>query len=541
MDSSFVSLLLLLYDIIPDRILFIQIKYNKIGCDIVVVFWGVKMPFYSIFRSDWIGFIVYFFLIISMVGISNILFKRLKVQPEVTRYFVHIGVGILVVTCPFTIRSPLIPAILASIFIVLNSINIIMNRWKGIHGIERFSLGTVFFPLSFLILILLYWDRAYILITGMLIMTLSDPLASIIGNRFMSKRFKPWKDEKSVLGSFIVFISSFFITVIVLFLAGKYIDSFDGNIIRIILISIYVAVISMVLEAASWSGSDNITLPLFSALMLDICIGANWNKLILIGGWLLFSFFLAFASLKLHSLDLGGAFGAMIIGSIVFSIGGLPWVVPMVVFYILSSILSKIGKSKKKIIREVVEKDDIRDVYQVLANGIVAFICALLYWYTGDDIFFIFFLGSIAAATADTWGTEIGVLSKAKPVNIIRFYPVEAGSSGGITVLGTFGAFLGASALSISGLLSTLEKSRIFIPIIIGGFLGALTDSILGATIQAQYRCPSCGKLTEKRKHCNGAVTKIESGLSFVNNDFVNLICTFSGGVYSVILYKLFN
>jgi uncharacterized membrane protein len=61
------------------------------------------------------------------------------------------------------------------------------------------------------------------------------------------------------------------------------------------------------------------------------------------------------------------------------------------------------------------------------------------------------------------------------------------------------------------------------------GFLAALADSVLGATLQAQYRCPVCGKNTERKNHCRGAAADRISGLRWISNDVVNLLCSAAG------------
>ena len=77
----------------------------------------------------------------------------------------------------------------------------------------------------------------------------------------------------------------------------------------------------------------------------------------------------------------------------------------------------------------------------------------------------------------------------------------------------------------------------VFVIITLAGFLGAFIDSLLGATLQAIYYCPACDKHTEKHPtHTCGAQTKRVSGLTWLNNDWVNLTCTLSAGLAGVIL-----
>ncbi|MCH7761516.1 DUF92 domain-containing protein [candidate division TA06 bacterium] len=244
-------------------------------------------------------------------------------------------------------------------------------------------------------------------------------------------------------------------------------------------------------------------------------------------------------SLRLRFLTKSGGVGTFFIGTIIFSFGGIPWAIPLLLFFISSSLLSKLGEKKKVKFRAAFQKGEQRDLSQVLANGGLPALIALLFGLNGEMAewlnftspqlpFYQLFLGSLAAATADTWATEIGLLSRKAPISLKNLRKVPPGTSGGFTLLGTFGALAGALLISLSSL-ST------FFSITVAGFLGSLIDSILGATLQAQYRCPLCGKVTEKRVHCQSPAV-LQSGLSWMNNDFVNFLTTLTGALFVGIL-----
>ena len=65
----------------------------------------------------------------------------------------------------------------------------------------------------------------------------------------------------------------------------------------------------------------------------------------------------------------------------------------------------------------------------------------------------------------------------------------------------------------------------------IGGFAGCLADSVLGATLQARYRCSICGAAGETARPCCGRSLALIGGLPWMTNDTVNLLATIVGGV----------
>jgi uncharacterized protein (TIGR00297 family) len=221
----------------------------------------------------------------------------------------------------------------------------------------------------------------------------------------------------------------------------------------------------------------------------------------------------------------------------------------LVVFFGSSSALSFVGKRnvRKQQAEETFDKGGKRDAAQVLANGGVAAVAALLTRVPGGHaagLMFGAFVGALAEATADTWATEIGVLSGTLPRLITTGKRVQAGTSGGLTVLGSgagaAGAmFIGAVAAGLSlfpqlGAPEGATAWAIFIAASVGGIAGMMADSLLGATVQASYFCPLCNKPTESRIHKCGTATTLVRGSKWITNDVVNLAGTLVGAAVGI-------
>lgn len=224
---------------------------------------------------------------------------------------------------------------------------------------------------------------------------------------------------------------------------------------------------------------------------------------------------------------------------------------PVAVFFLFSTIFTKMGKKHKKKLVHIFEKTGKRDIFQVFANGGVAMIATMCWhflsstWPDLEIFWYMIFLGAIAAATADTWGTEIGAFSSHDPISILNFKKVPQGTSGGLTIIGTSGALVGAFLIGVTGKYSLLYFADIYMPwtavilISIVGLIGALADSFLGASVQAQYQCPSCKKITEKTSHCGNENIPLVGGYRKINNDFVNFSNTLVGGLFGALAYLL--
>ncbi len=236
-------------------------------------------------------------------------------------------------------------------------------------------------------------------------------------------------------------------------------------------------------------------------------------------------------------LTLSGTVVQFILGTLLLGFGGWQWTVPMVTFFVLSSAISHTGNTRKSSANSFFQKSSQRDAGQVAANGGVAGFILLLLLLIRDPNLYVAYLGAVAAATADTWETEIGTLSRTPPVLITTFKPVEAGRSGGISALGTVAGLSGAVSIYLSGLFWLKDIWVSFLAVILGGLAGTVLDSLIGATMQAQFRCVMCGKLTERRTHC-GEVGELTQGRRNIGNDFVNLLSIFFGATVSYVVLR---
>lgn len=252
----------------------------------------------------------------------------------------------------------------------------------------------------------------------------------------------------------------------------------------------------------------------------------------LLGG--VFGLLVALISYAARFLTKSGALATFGLAVVIFGFGAWAWTVPIVTFFVTSSILSGLGRTKKRQVNEKFEKSGARDWAQVLANGGVPGVLALLSVSLPIQELFPFYLASVAAAAADTWGTEIGVLARGRVISVVTFKTVPSGTSGGISLIGTLGGALGASAVAFSGC-AWYGEIRTALVVVVAGMAGSLADSLLGATVQARFRCSVCGSETERTEHC-GRATDLSGGLSWIRNDLVNVACTLVGGVVAWML-----
>ena len=266
----------------------------------------------------------------------------------------------------------------------------------------------------------------------------------------------------------------------------------------------------------------------------------------LIIGFLL-SLAISFVAYRGHSLSRSGVWGALLVGTLTFGFGGWVWGTLLIAFFVTSSLFSHYREEEKRYLAEKFAKGHRRDWGQVLANGGLGALFALLYFFWREGLLFAAFLGSMAAVSADTWATELGVLSPQPPRLITTGRMVPTGTSGGITLLGTIaslagGLAMGATAyilLVVNGERGANLPSWLATISLGGGLVGSLFDSLLGATFQGVYLCPECSLETERVVHRCGNPTRHLRGWRWLNNDLVNLASSLAGAVTGSGLYLL--
>ena len=244
------------------------------------------------------------------------------------------------------------------------------------------------------------------------------------------------------------------------------------------------------------------------------------------------------AAWRVKALSTSGAMAAAVVGGLIFGFGGLAWAVQLLTFFISSSLLSRAFHSRKKALGEKFAKGSRRDWGQVAANGGLGAGLALLFGFFPENMgLFYAFVGAMAAVNADTWSTELGVLSPTPPRLITSGRVVERGASGGVTTTGTLSALGGAALLGFTGgiFVPLFSFFPLMISATLGGLMGGMFDSFLGATVQGIYYCPRCEKETEQHPihHCGAETTHLR-GWRWLNNDLVNLGASIAGALVTV-------
>ena len=228
------------------------------------------------------------------------------------------------------------------------------------------------------------------------------------------------------------------------------------------------------------------------------------------------------------ALSPSGATAATICGTLAVA-AGWDWAALLIALFVTSTMLGRIQRRVRDTrLSGRVAKGGARDAMQVVANGGAFVIASAGYWLHPHVLWQMLGAGGLAASTSDTWATEIGTLARAEPRSILNGRRVVAGTSGGITLQGSLAALAGAAFIAALAI-ALRWPMRAAAAAFVGGVLGCVVDSLLGASVQVRRWCPACASATEQDVHRCGTPTHVTGGWRWLNNDVVNVISSACG------------
>lgn len=479
-------------------------------------------------------------LLLVLLGVGESTRRVCAWPAEISRKMIHAGTAALVILATLSFDEALIPILMALPFALINLVAV-PRRWiPSMHAIERRSWGTVTFPLAFIVLALSCWmqapERLVALQVAFVVMGLADPAAALLGERWGRRTYDVGGGVKSWVGTSAFAVVAGVGTLVALTLLADL--SWQDR----CLLSTLVALATTIAEMLAGRGWDNLVVACVAAAVV-VC----WQEAPEAQGQMIAAVVLCLIagllSVRVGFLQPSGALAAGLLGFILLGLGGPWWLAPALVFFVLASLLSKLGRRRKAQARTLADKGSRRDAHQVYANGGVAGWLALfqVLWPT-SPLWHWGLLGALAAAAADTWGTEVGTWARGATRHLLTGRPVPPGLSGGVSLWGTIGSVLGALTVGATALglgHPSASSAALAVGLVtVAGVIGALADSAAGASVQALYEDPLRDHPTERPRSDQGPHRLIR-GVAWIDNDRVNLICTLVGAAAAMALASL--
>lgn len=183
--------------------------------------------------------------VLSFLILIEIISRKNKFLPDCTRRISHIGASFFIIFFAGLLNKNYFIFILG-LFVVIIFISRKLNIFNHIHGISHKSCGEELLPFGCLVAYVILQGNMTLFVPTVLVVGLADPAAGIA-----------IQCRKGLIFSFLIFT---LISFIVLLLFSSL------PIITVILLSLFLATI----EKISGLGTDNFTIPVFTAIILSL-------------------------------------------------------------------------------------------------------------------------------------------------------------------------------------------------------------------------------------------------------------------------------
>jgi len=406
---------------------------------------------------------------------------------EGLRKVIHIAFGLLAVALawvPWRIAAGI--AILA-----------VFGNWLILHRIvgrrvarhERgYDEGIILYPAAVAALIILFNWHLEIAAVAWVLLAFGDGFATLIG-RAMPMARVPWNREGASWGGMLAFIVFGGVAAI---LIARF---FGGPPLAAVLIAIVVAAI---VETLPLGLNDNITVPAAAAGVLAAFAISPMMEWVthppVAWPWLVANTVLAILGYALRSVDISGSVVGWILGCIVILGGGPTLYVALLVFFIIGTLCTRLGYSRKSKDGLAQERGGRRGADHAFANVGVAALCAVACWRGLGLVPLFMGITSLATAAADTTGSEIGQLFGRRAFLPLTFRRVERGTEGAISIEGTLAGIVAGCLVAIAAVsmashhlaptfigTPVIARSRTIAVITVCAFLGSYLESVIGS------------------------------------------------------------
>lgn len=288
--------------------------------------------------SPWLGILMVLIVLGGVMAGLKLISARCHLHPETSRKAVHIAMGLVTLSFPWLFTSSWPVLLLAALAIAALAgtrlIAPLRERFGGVlHGVERHSLGEVYFPLAVAALYLLSEGNHLLYVIPLLTLTLADAVAALVGVRYGQHRFCTSEGTKSAEGSIAFFMVAFLSAHVPLLLLS------DTGRADSLLIALVLGILVMLFEAVSVGGLDNLFIPLGCYSLLRRYLTLEVDELIsrLIAIFLLA--LLVFVWRRRTTLKGSGLLAATLVGYMNWALGGWQWLAVSLALFLTYTLL----------------------------------------------------------------------------------------------------------------------------------------------------------------------------------------------------------
>jgi len=219
-------------------------------------------------NQNYTALIVSFAYVLSVIALAQLLRRFAGRSLEFTRKFIHIGVGMWIVGTVLLFENCYLALIPPAVFVIINAVSYWRGTITAMETGDKSNLGTIYFPISFAVIIYCFWGMPVPMVASMMPMTWGDAQAGLVGRRYGFHRYTVLGHTRSVEGSVAMLLWSWISTSLVLFVLPLVLGLPTISPLLALIYGGATALVCTLVEALSPWGIDNLTVPLAAGLVL---------------------------------------------------------------------------------------------------------------------------------------------------------------------------------------------------------------------------------------------------------------------------------
>ena len=330
------------------------------------------------------GFIVSL-LFLAVLVLSKIIKSKLSKDAEISRKFAHLGGGFVALAFPYFFKGFIVPLVLCGIFLLILIFTKKNKILDSIHGVDRVTFGQYLFPITVFLTFFLSKETSFYFIS-ILVLTLSDTFAALVGKRYGLLKINVRGSIKSVEGS-VAFIVVTFLCVHIPLLLMTQIDKANC-----LLIGIVVALVVCGAELISFYGEDNIIIPLSTLFIINnMSVNTVYKNSVLILMLILSIIWILVIFLPVKKFKESSMISFMLVYFLALTVANVQWIIPLIIFNVILTVLIVFYQ---KVFHIDFKDYNIIKVLQINIPSVAIILLNLTFTY--KNIFFITFISNLA-------------------------------------------------------------------------------------------------------------------------------------------------
>jgi phytol kinase len=281
--------------------------------------------------NPWLGMGLVMGLLGGLIVGLRVFQQRYQPHPEIVRKLLHVIMGLSTLTLPWVFHETW-PAIVLGVvafttLFILKRSKLRKNLGQVLHSVDRDSNGDLYFPISIAAVFVMSNGSPLLFCLPILVLTLADATAALIGLRYGVSRYQTTEGKKSIEGSAAFFAVTFLSSLLVLLMFT------DVGRVDSVLIALLLGSLVMMLEAIAWLGLDNLFIPLGGFLLLQTYLtmttaALTFNLIVIV-----FFLVLILVSRQRTEMDPSAVMAAILTIFLIWATGGWLWLIaPLIVF-----------------------------------------------------------------------------------------------------------------------------------------------------------------------------------------------------------------